>query len=90
MAVDGSEDSELDIRDLPGITVGDWRLQSTEDTGATGALEMKDQEQSGPQESGRMDSDEGEVEDFDTGSDSEVNNSEIDADAEMDMEVIYE
>ena len=26
MAVDGSEDGELSIRDLPGMVVGDWRL----------------------------------------------------------------
>ncbi len=28
LAVDGSEDEELSIRDLPGIDVGDWRLTS--------------------------------------------------------------
>lgn len=28
MAVDGSEDAELSISDLPGILVGDWRLAS--------------------------------------------------------------
>ena len=27
LAVDGSEDNELSIRDLPGIVVGDWRLK---------------------------------------------------------------
>ena len=26
LALDGSEDAELLIRDLPGIVVGDWRL----------------------------------------------------------------
>lgn len=28
LAVDGSEDAEISIRDLPGMEVGDWRLPS--------------------------------------------------------------
>lgn len=30
LAVDGSEDAELSIKDLPNIEVGDWRLTGTE------------------------------------------------------------
>ena len=28
LAVDGSEDDELSVKDIPGITVGDWKLST--------------------------------------------------------------